>query len=113
VKRKKNGLKQLLGNKKPEPLPPFAITILVDQATGNYRWSMTVFNPVPYPLIEKILEKCRDDFKLQEAVTKAQQELKSRQEQKTAEPPRLPVICGHDDVEPEKVAPTGATAGNL
>jgi hypothetical protein len=43
---------------------------------------------VPYPLIYRLLEKCRDDFKLQEAVAKAQQELKTRQEQKTAAPPK-------------------------
>jgi hypothetical protein len=69
----KNRLKQLLGNKKKmEPIPPFAITILVDPATANYRWSVTVFGSVPFPLIYEVLEKCRDDFKLREAAIQAQ-----------------------------------------
>jgi hypothetical protein len=89
----KNRFKQLLGKKeKANIIPPFAITILVDRTTGEYRWSTTIFSSVPFPLIYQVLEKCRDDFKLQEAVVKAQQELKTRQEQKTAAPPKVTPI---------------------
>jgi hypothetical protein len=85
----KNRLKRLFGKKIGEhSLLPFALTIIVDPISKNVGWVMANFAPVSYELIYKGLDKCRDDFKLQEAAANARAQMEAEAKKAAANKPQ-------------------------
>ena len=72
----KRRLANMLGKKETVRATPFALTLLVDPATGKANWNMVNLGPVPYQFIYTALDSCRDAFKLDEARARAQADAK-------------------------------------
>ena len=68
------GIGRFLKKNKPEPIQPFAITVIVNPATGHIGWMPVAFGNIPYPLMYKALESCRDALKLAEANQQAREQ---------------------------------------
>ena len=73
---------------KAQPFLPFAITVMADPMNKKVGWRMVNFGPVPYPLIYQALDKCRNDFVLQEAANQNQRNLE--EQRKNAQPNTKP-----------------------
>jgi hypothetical protein len=81
----KRRLAKLLGKKETVRVTPFALTILVDPATGRANWNMVNLGPVPYQFIYGALDQCRDHFKVEEMNARARAQVKEEAQKMDAE----------------------------